>query len=356
MQRAFAELAPLKALLSGCLCFVAGTLVHTDRGLRTIEDIRAGDRVWSRDPASGAVAYKRVRDTFVSHHTRLYHVQYLPRRAVGGEDGEAVSADGDEPAELVTTETHPFFVVNRQAFIPAAALNPGDQLQLADGGSAVVLRTTIDERREPVTTYNLDVDDFHTYFVGREGVWVHNAGIPCEDIADLISIYKRLKAEGQSSSAILAAIESSAGKDIPRMGAFLEEIFFKVEFPDLAHVWTKGPLKSGGENAWKHFLDHVIDKGDVPNAAALKLDPLAFFKQVRQFVDHPPSPSFYGYRTSAFNVREEVIFVEGSDPVFAVRIISGDEVGAVKTYFTPIPKKGTPYQYFAGQVEQVFKR
>ena len=119
-------------------------------------------------------------------------------------------------------------------------MNPGAQLQLADGGIAVVLRTITDERREPVTTYNLDVDDFHAYFVGREGVWVHNAWIPCEFVADLISIYKRLKAESQSSNAILAEIESSAGGDGTRIGAFL----FKVEFPDLALSGPKEHLRA----------------------------------------------------------------------------------------------------------------
>ncbi len=26
----------------------------------------------------------------------------------------------------------------------------------------------------PVKVYNFEVEDFHTYFVGEEGVWVHN--------------------------------------------------------------------------------------------------------------------------------------------------------------------------------------
>ncbi|MEZ6212113.1 MAG: hypothetical protein R3B46_12825 [Phycisphaerales bacterium] len=31
------------------------------------------------------------------------------------------------------------------------------------------------------TTYNIEVADYHTYFVGETGVWVHNAGTnPCQ--------------------------------------------------------------------------------------------------------------------------------------------------------------------------------
>lgn len=29
---------------------------------------------------------------------------------------------------------------------------------------------------EPVTVYNFQVDDYHTYHIGENGVWVHNAG------------------------------------------------------------------------------------------------------------------------------------------------------------------------------------
>ena len=31
-------------------------------------------------------------------------------------------------------------------------------------------------RNAAATTYNLEVDDFDTYFVGQTGVWVHNGG------------------------------------------------------------------------------------------------------------------------------------------------------------------------------------
>ncbi len=32
------------------------------------------------------------------------------------------------------------------------------------------------------TTYNFEVEDFHTYFVGESGVWVHNAGAWCQEV------------------------------------------------------------------------------------------------------------------------------------------------------------------------------
>ncbi len=50
----------------------------------------------------------------------------------------------------------------------------GDALVDKDGAALSV--AAIRERAEAAVTYNLEVDDFHTYFVGKSGVWVHNGG------------------------------------------------------------------------------------------------------------------------------------------------------------------------------------
>jgi predicted phage terminase large subunit-like protein len=44
-------------------CFVAGTMVRTDKGMRPIEQIQVGDWVLSHDPKSGETAFKQVYDT-----------------------------------------------------------------------------------------------------------------------------------------------------------------------------------------------------------------------------------------------------------------------------------------------------
>ena len=45
-------------------CFAAGTLVAAERGLVPIETIAVGERVWSRDEATGEVALRTVTRTF----------------------------------------------------------------------------------------------------------------------------------------------------------------------------------------------------------------------------------------------------------------------------------------------------
>ncbi|MDZ4851858.1 MAG: hypothetical protein SGI77_21425, partial [Pirellulaceae bacterium] len=56
------------------VCFVAGTKIHTDQGLKNIEDIRPGDMVLSRseNAPNSTNRYQRVVELFETHPTRLY--------------------------------------------------------------------------------------------------------------------------------------------------------------------------------------------------------------------------------------------------------------------------------------------
>lgn len=52
-------------VLSFAACFVSGTQVFTDQGLKNIEDIKVGDFVLSKDPITGKTDYKPVVNTFI---------------------------------------------------------------------------------------------------------------------------------------------------------------------------------------------------------------------------------------------------------------------------------------------------
>lgn len=74
-----------------------------------------------------------------------------------------------------TTE-YPFYVFDK-GWIPAGALQIGDLLQMHDGNYIPVEGVADSGRVE--TVYNLEVEDYHTYFVGSIDwgfcVWAHNA-------------------------------------------------------------------------------------------------------------------------------------------------------------------------------------
>ena len=45
----------------------------------------------------------------------------------------------------------------------------------SNGNILLLESTEIELTAEPTKVYNFQVEDFHTYFVGECGVWVHNA-------------------------------------------------------------------------------------------------------------------------------------------------------------------------------------
>lgn len=75
--------------------------------------------------------------------------------------------------EIVTTDNHPFYVQGR-GFIEAVNLLIDDKLISVNGEDLVIEEFFIEETEEPVDVYNFQVEDYHTYFVGENKVWVHN--------------------------------------------------------------------------------------------------------------------------------------------------------------------------------------
>ncbi len=70
-------------------------------------------------------------------------------------------------------------------WVSAEDLKKGDKVLLAEADSltgkpryGIVDKVKCERFDEAQTTYNLEVEDFHTYYVGQVGVCVHNAG-PC---------------------------------------------------------------------------------------------------------------------------------------------------------------------------------
>ena len=136
-------------------CFVAGTLVMAVAGMVAIETIKSGDKVISTDPETMETSPKTVLETYIREVTTLVHL------TVNGE-------------EIVTTVDHPFYVKN-QGFIKAGELIVGDELLDVNGNVLLVENFDVELTDKPVKVYNFQVEDFHTYHVGENGVWVHNA-------------------------------------------------------------------------------------------------------------------------------------------------------------------------------------
>ena len=138
------------------VCFVAGTMVLTASGLTAIEKIRAGDKVISTNAETFETEEKLVLETYIRQTDKLIHL------VINGE-------------EIITTETHPFYVKDR-GFVDAGELLVGDSLLDVHGNVLLIEDIQIEYPQEPTTVYNFQVEDFHTYYVGEQFVLVHNAG------------------------------------------------------------------------------------------------------------------------------------------------------------------------------------
>ena len=255
-----------ECLPSSHACFVAGTLVHTDKGLVPIDQIKVGDMVLSRDENNpdGENAYKRVLSTFKSaEKQRIIYQSYITEDGYGylfctedhpfwadrlidqkidiDENGRKIlhrEPVGWTPAlELEGTERHFLrtfddILVGVGTFEDSAKLlgtafpdpdcqvvllyNPSDAAGIIDfsAGRPVIVDdetlglllpteecsdTLMTEKSRAMSenfkaaikdadrsyiggyhqeyhdyVYNIEVEDYHTYFVGHTGIWVHN--------------------------------------------------------------------------------------------------------------------------------------------------------------------------------------
>ena len=131
-------------------CFAKGTLVWTETGLKPIESIRIGDRVFSKNVETGDLAFKAVLKTTIRKPKPLVVVQ---------------SAD----EEIKATGGHQFWQ-SGQGWVKARDLSAFGRLHTVTGNTFVR-----DVRPGPSEqTYNLIVEGSHTYFVGKAGMLVQD--------------------------------------------------------------------------------------------------------------------------------------------------------------------------------------
>ncbi|KAB8140676.1 DUF4157 domain-containing protein [Chloroflexia bacterium SDU3-3] len=148
-------------------CFVPGTLVHTPNGSCPIESLRVGDLVYTYDFTQKTVVKRLILKLYQGHTEHLVDVQ------VGNDI-------------ITATRMHPFWVESAQEWLPAAQLETGMLIRLLDGTIGVVKSARVYPAVS--TTYNLEVEETHNYFVGGDGVLVHNGSD--DDLSNFASTEK----------------------------------------------------------------------------------------------------------------------------------------------------------------------
>ncbi|WP_373323497.1 HINT domain-containing protein [Neisseria maigaei] len=140
-------------------------MVKTADGYKAIARIRAGDRVFAKDEASGKTGYKPVTAQYGNPYQETVYIE--------------VSDGIGNSQTLISNLIHPFYSDGK--WVKAEDLKAGIRLLSESGAEQTVQSVTV--KPKPLKAYNLTVADWHTYFVKgnqaeTEGVWVHNACPP----------------------------------------------------------------------------------------------------------------------------------------------------------------------------------
>ncbi|WHM36621.1 polymorphic toxin-type HINT domain-containing protein [Streptomyces sp. BPTC-684] len=231
-------------------CFLAGTKVlMADNTAKTIESVKVGDQVTATDPLSGKTGPRRVTALIVTEHDKIFNDLTIKTRR------------GHE--RLTATTEHPFWSPSQQMWVEAGKLTRGMTLRAVDGTTVEVEGNRSYEKN--ARTYNLTIDDLHTYYVlaGSTPILVHNSGPFCgEPIGGKIG--DRLGGEDfhgseYSLDEIVEFVNGHTGDGNPTMGR-----------PTVTEIETAlreaGPVRIGKQNAaqFDHGGVRVIVNYDMP--------------------------------------------------------------------------------------------
>jgi len=217
-------------------CFVAGTLVLTACGLVAIENIKAGDKVISTNPDTGVTEEKTVLEAFRRTATELVHL------TIGGE-------------VITTTHAHPFYVAGK-GFVNAGKLRTSDKLLNKDGNQIAIDNISFESTEKLIRVYNFKVEGNHTYYVGEQSVFVHNANcLPQEKYLDHVDengdrYYRRELSDGKTYE-----VKYTKGSDGEYYARF-EDYATHPDFSDPVYPAEKGIVLNGNE---KHDLGEMLN-------------------------------------------------------------------------------------------------
>jgi len=129
--------------------------VETENGLREIETIQKGDRVWAWNGESGQRELKTVLNTFANYRNEFVVMEI-------------------DDVVVVATPEHPFYTQSR-TWKQAGDLKEGELLFDPENVNGRPIHC-ITRTSNVSTVYNMEVEGLHNYFVTSDGILTHNTG------------------------------------------------------------------------------------------------------------------------------------------------------------------------------------
>lgn len=95
-----------------------------------------------------------------------------------------------------------------------------------------------------VTVYNFEVSDFHTYFVGSQSIWVHNACLP-KNFVPKGGVQSLADPHGWSNGDVAKILnwEEISGNDFATAGKLTKEFADLISIEDIITLKTYGFTK-----------------------------------------------------------------------------------------------------------------
>ena len=137
------------------MCFVAGTQVLTEDGMKNIEEIEIGQKVYAVNTDTNERELKEVIDLFRGTSSELYKIKI-----------------GDET--VVATPRHQFYIVNK-GWVRAYDLKEGDRIVSKETEDLIIEKIEHEKLENPVKVYNLTIEGHHNYLITKYELLVHNA-------------------------------------------------------------------------------------------------------------------------------------------------------------------------------------
>jgi intein/homing endonuclease len=247
-------------------CFVAGTLVARvspitlKEELVPIEQIKVGDKVYSFNEKTHSKEVKPVTELFYHEVELLFRITL--------EDGSLIE----------TTWNHPFYVTDATdkskthhtgGWVEAKNLKSGDRLLLSNGSIVVIDSVVESPLSNPVAVYNFEVEDNHSYFVGDDGVLVHNyIDLAIEavsislDIMDFKESYDKGDKWGMAMAGGSLIIDGIAAA-VPFVpgGVGIARKAGKKVVGEVVEQTTKKGVKEGGEEFAEEIAEEAVEQG-----------------------------------------------------------------------------------------------
>jgi len=139
-------------------CFLEGTLVHTVNGLIPIENIKTGDIVLCFDNVNNNMVKNKVANVFNNWTDRFIKIIT---------DSEIIN----------TTFKHLFWIDDEKKWVTAKELRI-DMILKSHSSENIIIKKIDYHNSVELPTFNIEVEDHHNYFVGNQGILVHNDNKP----------------------------------------------------------------------------------------------------------------------------------------------------------------------------------